>query len=169
MCAKRLVAALLTTLVACSFAHSGYAAMKSTTVTRNLLAGPYKLAFFVGPPETMSMNGPGAEKMMGGQNATCKMPGMHSMTMGSGTCNHHVELHVRSARSGKVLTNVHVVIRMTNMKTHMTINVPIMMMEGMHMGSSDFHYGNNVYAAAGMYSVHLQVNTTGASFSINLM
>jgi hypothetical protein len=147
------------------------------SVSMSKVAGSYKIALIIGAAETMSMNmhGHASERMIGGKNATCSMS-MHMQAMIAGLatkqmCNHHVEVHVHNRANGKVITNAAVTIVLQSKGMHgasMMIKVPIMTMEGMHAGTSDFHYGNNIYAAAGKYTVHVTVNRVKADFSVSL-
>ena len=146
------------------------AAMRGNTVTAQKTAGPYRLVLKIGPAEMMSMNAKSGERMMSGRPATCGMSGGSSMTMGKKRmCNHHVELHVYRAKGGMVVQGARVTITMMNVPKHMMVMVPIMTMEDAHMGMKDLHYGNNVYAPAGMYTVNVQVNAVKAAFSVRVM
>jgi len=148
-------------------------AYAASTIKTTKIAGPYKLTLMIGPAETMSMSAKGNadERMMGGASSSDCSMAMHmaaNLTRAAkmATCNHHVEVHVYNKSNGKVLTKAAVTIAMQGKS--MTIHVPIMMMEGMKAGPSDFHYGNNVYAPAGKYTVHVTVNTSKANFIVNL-
>lgn len=152
-------------------------AKASTTMTK--VTGPYKLKLIIGSAETMSMSmhGKASERMIGGKNATCDMS-MHMAMLAEidkskmQTCNHHVEVHVYVKKTNKVVTNAKVAISLQGQGMHggtMMITVPIMTMEGMKAGPSDFHYGNNIYAAPGKYTVHVTVNGAKANFSVALV
>jgi hypothetical protein len=150
------------------------AAMHGNTVTAQKTAGKYRLVLKVGPAEMMSMNAKSGERMMSGRPATCAMVGMSggsgmNMSDKKTACNRHVELHVYQAKGGAVVQGARVTITMTNMAKHTMVMVPMMTMEDARMGMKDLHYGNNVYAPAGMYTVHVQVNRVKATFSVHLM
>lgn len=168
-----LAAALLGALSLMGTAH----ATASTTMTK--VSGPYKLKLIVGSAETMSMSAKGSasERMIGGKNATCDMT-MHMAMLARITkstmqmCNHHIEIHVYNKTSGKVVTNARVTIALQGKGQHggtMMITVPIMTMVGMKAGPSDFHYGNNISAAPGKYTVHVTVNGVKANFNVSLV
>jgi hypothetical protein len=173
--------------VRCSVAAAALAAALALTpnaqaaskpaVSMSKVAGSYKIALVIGAAETMSMNmhGHASERMIGGKNVTCSMSmQMEAMVVGAASmpmCNHHVEVHVHNKSNGKVITNAAVTIVLQSNGMHgasMMIRVPIMTMEGMNAGSSDFHYGNNINAAAGKYTVHVTVNRVKADFSVSL-
>jgi len=147
-------------------------------VTQQKVAGPYRVQLRIGPTEMMGMHmakGAG-ERMLGGKNSTCRsgghsamptMPSSHAMC--TKVCNHHVEVHIYTKRTGQVVTHARVTISMRDAAKHMTIMLPIMTMVGMHAAMSDYHYGNNVYAGPGRYTVKVTVNGTAATFSVDLM
>ncbi len=147
-------------------------------VTKQKVVGPYRIQLRIGPTETMGMHmakGSG-ERMLNGKNSTCRngghaamptMPSHHAM--GVKVCNHHVEAHIFNKRTGQVVTHARVTISMRDAAKHMTIMLPIMTMVGMHAAMSDYHYGNNVYAGPGRYTVKVMVNGTAAIFSMDLM
>ena len=58
---------------------------------------------------------------------------------------------------------------MNDAAKHMSIMVPVMTMEGPHLGMKDYHYGKNVYAGPGTYTVTAQVNRVTAVFHVKLM
>jgi len=150
----------------------------SMIVTRHRVIGSYRIQLQIGPTEMMGMQlskGAG-ERMLGGKNPPCltkghtampTMPSSHAM--GGTTCNRHVEAHIYNKHTGQVITHARVTISMRDAAKHMTIMVPIMTMIGMHATMSDYHYGNNVYAGPGRYTVTVTVNGTAATFSLNLM
>jgi hypothetical protein len=164
-------------LTAAASLSLGAHAMSPSAISQTKVSGSYRLKLVIGPAETMSMTtkGNAAERMLGGKNATCQM-GMLMEAVPAGvnasmmkTCNYHVEVHVYNKTSGKVVTNATVSIVMVEPGMHgMMITVPIMSMEGMHAGPSDYHYGNNIYAAAGKYTVKVTANKVKANFAVTL-
>jgi hypothetical protein len=95
--------------------------------------------------QVKTMHPKAGEVMVGGS-----MSGS-SMSMGKGT--RHLEVHIHSRATGKVVTNVVPTIRIRD-KTAMssmtmTVNVPVMAMEGVTAGTADLHYGNNVPLTTG--------------------
>lgn len=147
-------------------------------VTKQKVVGPYRVQLRIGPTEMMGMHmGKGTgERMLGGKNPTClsgghsampTMPSSHAM--GTLACNRHVEAHIYTKRTGRVVTHARVTISMRDAAKHMTIMVPIMTMVGVHATMSDYHYGNNVYAGPGRYTVKVTVNGASATFNMDLM
>ncbi|GAC1628381.1 MAG: hypothetical protein NVS4B2_09390 [Chloroflexota bacterium] len=166
MFGKLLVAA--TVSIAATLFTSGSATHAgSHIVTRQAHTGPYHLVLKIGAAEAMHMNGKkgAGEQMLGGAMATCDMS-MAGMSMGK-TCNHHAELHITRTADGQVMTRAHVTITLVNNDTHTVIHVPIMTMAGAE-GKRDFHYGNNVYAPPGSYTVYVWVNNVRTEFSVRL-
>ena len=70
---------------------------------------------------------------------------MHTMAMGSGR---HLEVQICSRATGKVVIGASPAIQLTDAKS-MTTNVPVVEMEGIGMGSADYHYGNDVAVTVG--------------------
>lgn len=162
-------------LAICAFAAlvdlTAAVAAPSAAVHRQKIVGAYRLTLRIGPAEAMAMHPKGrGERMLGGKMAACQTPGnsMGGMSMGSATCNRHVEVHVVNRHTGKVVTGARVTIRLTNVRTHRSIGVPIMTMMGAGASRADFHYGNNIHAVAGTYSVVVTVNRTTARFNVRL-
>ncbi len=93
---------------------------------------------------------------------------MGSMSMGSSSCNRHVEVHAFNRKTGRVVTNAHVSIAIYNVRTRKSMQVPIMLMVGATTGPSDLHYGNNVFAGAGRYTVTILINRVRTTFSFRL-
>jgi hypothetical protein len=157
----------------------GAKAMSSPPMNMTKVSGPYRITLIIGPAETMSvsMNGNATERVISGKNATCQMA-MHMDMLLSGVaatkmqaCNAHVEVHAYHKSNGKVVSNAAVTIVLVAKGTHgspMTVSVPIMKMEGMNAGPSDLHYGNNIYIAAGKYTVKVAVNGVKANFAVTI-
>lgn len=154
---KGIVLFIIPLALAMTAQAAGAKGMKRT-VTRSHVAGAYRLVLKIGPAEKM---GPKAEKPLGGHMATCRM-GMQAMAtrdhMRRARCNHHVELHVFTRATGKVVTKASVSIRLHCRSMNMSHKVPIMTMMGADVGMKDFHYGNNVRLMAATYNVSVTVN-----------
>lgn len=137
------------------------------TVTMHATTKDYKLTLEVGPLETMytaaevkAKHPTTGEEMLGsGMN----MGGGMSMAAG----NRHLEIHVASRATGKVLAVAPSSITLTDTNgMMMTAKVPIVEMEGIGEGMADLHYGNNVRLTAGhTYKVAVAVKGETASFT----
>jgi len=149
---------------------SGAAGLDKRRVIQQKITGGYRLVLQIGPAEGMNMGG---SEMATGPHATCSMPGMLSLESRAGTnlqsriCNHHVELHVYTARTGKVVMHARVSILMRNITGHTAITVPVAGMMA-PTNTRDYHYGNNTYAVAGRYTVTVRVNRTTTLFNVGL-
>ena len=116
--------------------------------------GPYTFALTIGPAEQMysaaqvkAKHPKSGEVMLSGT--------MAAMSMGGST--RHLEVHVCTS-SGAVVMGAHPTIMVDDpMAKTMMMSVPIATMEGIGMGSSDYHYGNNVDLTAGH---HVTVTVT---------
>ena len=129
----------------------------------------YKLTLSVGPVEKMytadevQMKHPTSGEVMVGHAMT-----MEGMT--TGTANRHLEVHVVSRSTGKVVTNARPTITLTDMSTMggmaMSDKVNAMAMQGIGEGTADLHYGDNVKLTAGhVYRVVVTVKGEKATFS----
>jgi hypothetical protein len=89
--------------------------------------------------------------------------------MSMGSSQRHLEVHIRSRATGKVVMGAHPTISAidANMKNAMTIKVPVAAMEGVSMAAADLHYGNNVALVAGhTYKVTVTLKGERAVFQI---
>jgi cation efflux family protein len=139
------------------------------TITRHAETRSYKPTLDVGPLETMyteaqvkTMHPKTGEVMVGSSM------GGSGMSMGKGT--RHLEVHVYSRATAKVVTGVvptiglHDKTAMSSM--NMTVKVPAVAMEGVGEGTADLHYGNNVPLTAGhTYEVVVTVDKQTATFT----
>lgn len=146
------------------------------TVKVSTMAGGYKLTLIIGPMEQMytqaqykKMHPKKGEIMLRG---TMNMGGM-GMGMGMHAPNRHLELHVMDLKTMRPVGDAMVsisygpVVAMGQMAMKPT-KVSIAVMEGIGMGMSDIHYGNNVYMAHGQYHVWAHVNRVRAAFVVKL-
>jgi hypothetical protein len=135
-------------------------------ITRHATTATYKLTLSVGPVETMytadevQMKHPTSGEVMVGHTMT-----MEGMTMGS--ANRHLEVHVVSRSTGKVVTNVRPTITYTDTSAMtMSQKVNAMAMQGIGEGTADLHYGDNVKLTVGhAYKVVVTVKGEKATFS----
>jgi hypothetical protein len=101
------------------------------------------------------------------------MVGNDSMSMGGmsmSAANRHLEVHVASRRTDKVVTNVRPTITLTDTSAMggmaMSDKVNAMAMQGIGEGVADLHYGDNVKLTAGhVYKVVVTVKGEKATFS----
>jgi invasion protein IalB len=169
---QKCLAGLVSCMVAVSAVGAASAAgSQASVMTQQKVVAGYRLMLEIGPAQNMDgMSNTGGDTPIGGKSATCRLPGKAAtsgMSMHATMCNRHISLHVFNAKTNKVVIRAHVAITMREMKKHMTIAVPIMMM----MGSGhvhDFQYGNNVTAGPGAYSVAVTVNGLHAAFAATL-
>jgi hypothetical protein len=126
----------------------------------------YKLTLSVGSVEKMytadevRMKHPTSGEVMVGHAMT-----MEGMTMG--TANRHLEVHVVSRSTGKVVTNARPTITLTDTSAMaMSEKVNAMAMQGIGEGTADLHYGDNVKLTAGhVYKVVVTVKGEKATFT----
>jgi hypothetical protein len=158
--------------VSAILAASALALVLATTaaaaaITKHATTKSYSLTLVVGPSETMytqaqvkSMHPKSGEEMLGAAI------GGGSMSM-HGANERHLELHVASRTTGKPVTNATPQITVAD-KADMSVStkLDVVAMEGIGMGMSDLHYGNNVALAPGhTYDVTVVVHGEKASFT----
>ena len=160
------MAGILALLAAPAFAASG------VNITQTKLTASYKLTLDVGPVETMytqaqvnAKHPKTGEVMLGGSMSG--MGGSMGMTMAAG--NRHLEIHVASRATGKVLAQPPSAITLTDTSgMGMPSRVAPVAMEGIGEGMADLHYGNNVKLTAGhVYKVVVTVKGEKASFTFH--
>jgi hypothetical protein len=80
----------------------------------------------------------------------------------------HVEVHIYT-RSNQVVKDVNPIITIRDDTSGKQTDLPIVTMQGIVAGPSDFHYGNNAYLPSGRdYSLTVRVNNDDASFDLKL-
>jgi len=139
----------------------------AAVVTRHATTASYSLTLDVGPTETMysaaqvkSMHPKSGEEMFGNGAMMGGMSSMHGMTR-------HLEVHIFSRATGKVLTNLMPAISLTDTSQTMPMatKVSVVEMEGIGQGIADYHYGNNVTLTMGhVYVVVVKVDGQKATF-----
>jgi len=138
----------------------------AATITQHATTKTYELTLDVGPLETMytqaevnAKHPKTGEVMLGGSM------GVGGMAMPAG--NGHLEVHVASRATGKVLAVAPSSITLTDTSgVAMTEKVGIVEMEGIGEGTADLHYGNNGKLTAGhTYKVVVAVKGETASFT----
>lgn len=112
------------------------------------------------PAEVAAKHPTEGEVMVGGK-MTMTTGGM-SMEMG----DTHLEVHVYALADGKVVTNAHVAIAVTDTSSKKVDEVAIAKMYGIKEGIPDTHYGNNVSLPPGTYSIAVTVNGERAAFTV---
>jgi hypothetical protein len=139
----------------------------AAVITRIATTATYKLTLAVGPVETMytqaelkAKHPTSGEVMVGGA-----MAGGMSM----GAANRHLEVHVASRATGKVVANLTPSITLADenamgMGTVEKVNATAM--AGIGEGAADLHYGDNVKLTPGhVYKVVVTIKGEKATFS----
>jgi hypothetical protein len=89
--------------------------------------------------------------------------------MSMGGAQRHVEVHITSRATGKVVANANPTITAfdTTAKNAMAIKVPVAEMEGVIAGATDLHYGNNVDLVGGhTYRITVTLNGERATATV---
>jgi hypothetical protein len=141
----------------------------SAVITRTAATPTYKLTLSVGPVEKMYT----VEEVKAKQPIDGEVMVGHSMSMGGMSmdgANRHLEVHVASRATGKIVPNVQPAITLTDTSgmsgMAMSEKVNSMAMQGIGEGIADLHYGDNVKLTAGhMYKVLVKVKGEKATFT----
>ncbi|MFI5091290.1 MAG: hypothetical protein ACHP7P_14670 [Terriglobales bacterium] len=134
----------------------------ATTASYNLVAEIGGLQAMYTPAQVSSQHPKTGEIMFGG-----------TMTMPPGTTNispdwHHLEVHIFEKKTGNVVKTANPVLTVKNDASGQTIQVPIVVMQGIVEGPNDIHYGNNVDLPKGEYTVTVVIGSETASFDFNI-
>jgi hypothetical protein len=149
--------------------YGALGAAMSPAVTQQALSGPYRVVLHIGPVEKMytlaqyhKLHPKSGEIMLRG------MMTMATGTMGMNTTRkpHHLEVHIYSRRTERVVANVKCAIAITDLHTKRKTMVPVVVMEGIGEGPQDLHYGNNVMLMTEHYRVDVTINSVRVSFSV---
>jgi hypothetical protein len=118
---------------------------------------------------------PGMSGMSGmaGMSTTTAGSGGKSSTMSStavpASDYRHLEVHVCSLSTGKVITGGHPSITVVDNTAHdMSTAVPVAVMQGIEAGVADYHYGNNVIMPPGRhFTVKVVFGSDTATFHVS--
>jgi len=138
----------------------------SALITRTATTPTYKLTLTVGPVEKMYT----VEEVKAKHPIDGEVMVGHSMSMGGMSmdgANRHLEVHVSSRATGKVVPNAQPAITLTDTSgMAMSQDVNAMAMQGIGAGIADRHYGDNVKLTVGhMYKVLVKVKGEKATFT----
>lgn len=133
-----------------------------STSSYNLVTEIGGLQAMYTPAQAASQHPKTGEEMFGG-----------TMVMPVDTTNpspdwHHLEVHIFDKKSGNTVKSTTPVISVTNATTGQTQPVPIVVMQGIVEGPSDYHYGNNVDLPKGQYTVTVVIGSETANFDFSL-
>jgi hypothetical protein len=133
-----------------------------STTTYNLVTEIGGLQAMYTPAQAASQHPKTGEEMFGG-----------TMVMPADTTNpspdwHHLEVHIFNKRTGDTVKATTPVIGVTNQGTGQTQPVPIVVMQGIVEGPSDYHYGNNVDLPKGEYTVTVVIGSETANFDFSI-
>ncbi|HTS94151.1 MAG TPA: hypothetical protein VMG55_19220 [Stellaceae bacterium] len=141
---------------------------------REALTPHYRIVLQIGPAEAMytpteaRLRHPDVGEIMLGGRLSAEIGGLgHEPAGGPVPDERHLELHVVSRATGKVVAEAHVTIAIAGPDKRWN-SVPVARMYGIEAGPDDLHYGNNVRLPPGAYSVRASVNGERAGFSVTL-
>lgn len=134
----------------------------AATATYNLVAEIGGLQAMYTPGQVSSQHPKTGEVMYGG---TMTMPAESASPSPDW---HHLEVHIFNKSTGNVVKDITPVITVRNNATGQTQQVPIVVMQGIVEGPSDYHYGNNVDLPKGDYTVTVVVGSEKANFAFSI-
>jgi hypothetical protein len=155
---------------------SGMAGMGTTTTAKS--SGMSGMSGMAGMGTTTTAKSSG----MSGMSGMAGMAGMSTTTAGSGGKSstmsstavpasdyRHLEVHVCSLSTGKVITGGHPSITVVDNTAHdMSTAVPVAVMQGIEAGVADYHYGNNVIMPPGRhFTVKVVFGSDTATFHVS--
>ncbi len=147
-----------------AFAKANPSAQVTTTADYVVVAGMGASEAMYTPEQAASMHPKSGEIMMAGQMDN----GNNAMAMGSGTTMSHVEAHICSKTTGKVLTGMMPTMSLRGTGPEaMAASIPVAEMQGLDMNPADTHYGNNVTITPGS-RYRLTVNLNGQSGAVTM-
>ena len=130
--------------------------VKTKSYVFSYLLGPFTQMYT--PAQVKAKHPKSGEVMVSGQ-----MMGMH----GSMSSQRHLEVHICSRASGKVVTGAHPSITFEDLtaKSMKMTMVPVAAMYGITQGPGDYHYGNNVTVTPGhTYRTTVKLSGQTATF-----
>lgn len=131
----------------------------------------YRVELDVESPQTMIMPDQAANATSG--EVMVMMPGMSmdtmmammSMTDQGQPVNHHVEAHIYDKATGVVISDVMPTISIMNQATNSSRDLQsLMAMYDVTVGTSDLHFGDNVYLPNGIYTITVTIGQENAVF-----
>ncbi|HYC14960.1 MAG TPA: hypothetical protein VEC75_11960 [Stellaceae bacterium] len=165
------------TLLLASIASLGGAIAASAeagSVEREAMTPHYRIMLQIGPAEAVytpaeaRLHHPGSGEIMLGGRMSEGTSGLGREPTGDPMPDaRHIELHVISRTTGKIIAEAHVTIVIAGPDKRWN-SLPIARMYGIEVGPDDMHYGNNVRLPPGAYSVRASVNGERAGFSVTL-
>ncbi len=132
-------------------------AVKTKSYVFALTLGPFQQMYT--PAQVKAKHFKTGEVMVSGQ-----MMGMH----GSMSSQRHLEVHICSRSSGKVVTGAHPSITFADLTAKGKMEmVSVAAMYGIKEGPSDYHYGNNVSVTPGhTYEATVKLGGQTAAFKV---
>jgi hypothetical protein len=146
-------------------AHAAGAAIQMSPAAQTAKTKSYEFKLSIGMPEKMWT--PAQVKSKHPTSGEVMLSGSMGGAMSMGGAARHLEVHITSRSSGKVVSGAHPSISAidTSVKDAMTIKVAVAAMEGVSAGAADLHYGNNVHLIAGhTYRITVTLNGERAVF-----
>jgi hypothetical protein len=137
----------------------------SATVRETILAGSYRLALAIGPPQHLY-----SQAQIRARHPSTGEVLLNGTAPSAGTAipNHYLELHVYSAANGTPISAVAVTLIVTTPQGRTLQRVPAVAMQRVAVGSADRHFGDNLALPAGHYHVAVHAGQASAVFDVHV-
>jgi hypothetical protein len=126
----------------------------------------YKVTLEIGPVTTMLTLDQAASATEG--EVMLPMPGMQMPAMHTNVqdprANHHLEVHISDKATGAVVSTLVPMIMIVNQATGASQHLEPMAMYDVKEGTSDLHFGNNIFLPDGVYTVTVMVGNESLVF-----
>ncbi len=135
------------------------------TVRETTLAGSYRLALAIGPPQHLY-----SQAQVRAHHPSTGEVLLNGTAPSAGTAipNHYLELHVYSAANGTPIATIAVTLVITTPQGRILQRVPAVAMQRVAVGSADRHFGDNLALPAGHYHVAVQAGQASAVFDVHV-
>jgi hypothetical protein len=135
------------------------------TVRETILAGSYRLALAIGPPQRLY-----SQAQIRARHPSTGEALLNGTAPSAGTAipNHYLELHVYSAANGTPIATIAVTLVVTTPQGRTLQRVPAVAMQRVAVGSADRHFGDNLALPAGHYHVAVQAGQASAVFDVHV-
>lgn len=158
------LAASAARLAACGDSSTPVADSTETKIEQSATTATYALTLAIGPSEKMLT----PEEAKTAKEGEVMVSGEMAMEMSGMETTQHLEVFVKNQKSGALVSDQPVTIKITNNVTREETVMPVAVMYGLSEGVADTHFGNNVMLMPGNYTIVVAVGSELATFLVNM-
>ncbi|MCC7263520.1 MAG: hypothetical protein IT369_13465 [Candidatus Latescibacteria bacterium] len=151
-------------LAGCSDSSKPTAVGMETGIEQSATTATYALTLEIGPSEKMLT----PEEARTATSGEVMVSGEMAMAMSGMATTQHLEVFVKDRKSGAIVSDQPVTIKVSNEATKEETVVPVAMMYGLSEGTADTHFGNNVMLMPGNYTIAVAVGSEQAIFMVTM-